>query len=153
VPKKNAAPVEPTPITGYRPRPRFRTVTMDAIDVEDGAEPFTAKIRAHLTFGEVEEIGYRPGVKFVDLEPAIAPYVVGWNVLGRNKETGDMEPVPPPAEAGVDAFKMVGGFEVEWLAIELSKTHLGLSEDEAERKKSSPPSGSTPEPNSDASSA
>jgi hypothetical protein len=144
VPKKSAAPAEPSQVTGYRPRQRFRTVTLDEIDVEDGAEPFTAKIRAHLTFGEVEDIGYRPGVKYDELEAVITPYVVSWNVFAVNDETGELEQVPPPADAGAGAFKAVGGFEVEWLAMELSKTHLGLSEDEAERKKSSTPSGSTP---------
>lgn len=134
--KAGAAPQpESTPIIGYRPRPRYRDVTLTTIPHEDGGQPFSARIRAHLTFGQMEEIPYGPGVAYRVIEDAIAPYVVGWNVMAENVESGQLEPVPPPAEAGVDAFKFIGGAEVEWLALELKTASLGSIDELNEREK------------------
>lgn len=118
---------QPTPIMGYVPRQRSRWVTMPEglIDVEEGAEPLKVKLRSHLTFGEIDEIPFGQGTSYADIEAAIVDYVLDWNVMAPNSETKELEKVPPPAEAGVVAFKFLSGFEVEWLAIELRKSTLG----------------------------
>ena len=165
---KEAPMPEPTPIMGYRPKPRYRDVVLESIDTEDGAQPFSARIRSHLTFGQIDAIPHPllEGTRYAEIEQAIAPYVVGWNVLAENIETGEVEPVPPPAEAGPEAFKCVSGFEVQWLAIQLKQTSLGsveelhaleqddvLTPEQAAQKKDSTPSVSTPEPNDEEKSA
>jgi|GEM_PF-3454529 len=159
---------EPAPIMGYRPKPRYRDVTLEAIDAEDGAQPFSARIRSHLTFGQIDAIPNPivEGTKYVEIEQAIAPYVVGWNVLAENVGTGELEVVPPPAEAGPEAFKCVSGFEVQWLAIQLKQTSLGsveelhaleqddaITQEQADQKKDLTLSEPMLEPNDDESSA
>jgi hypothetical protein len=157
---------EPTPIMGYVPRKRFRWIEIPAglIDVEDGAEPLKVKIRSHLTFGQIDEIPdpLVKGTLFNDIKEAIVDYVLDWNVMAPNAETGELEKVPPPAEAGVDAFLFLAGFEVEWIAASLRTSTLGslddlrkeerelrkegksLSPEKEARKKGSAPSAATP---------
>lgn len=44
----------------------------------------------------------------------IAPYVLDWNAEGRTIE-GEWKPIPPPAEAGVDAFECITKDAATWV--------------------------------------
>ena len=118
-------------------------------DVPDGSEPFRATIITSLSFAEIDAIPLNGEATYGDLFAAIAPYVVAWNAMGRNAETGEYELLPPPAEAGPDVLRLVEPLITTFLAIKLKRVHLG---DEAVREKKEPPANDTPagrsEPNS-----
>lgn len=76
-----------------------------AIKPGDGAEPFWAEIRDDLTFADLERIPSPLGTQFADQWEVIAPWVTGWNATAVDMGTRERVAVPPPAEAGADAFK------------------------------------------------
>lgn len=121
MPKKAAAV---TPLTGYTIRPRYRDVVCDWDEPEAGEEAFTATIRTNLTFDQINAIPGGEGVTFTDVWDVIAPYVTGWNLLAEDTD-GNVVPVPPPAEAGPDAFKMLDPAMNVWLIAQVRTAHLG----------------------------
>lgn len=141
MPKKTAAPN----VTGFRVRPRYRDVTCDWFDLEDGEEPLKATIRTNLTFAQLEEIPSGDHVTFPEVWEVIYPYVVAWNVLAEDESTGDIVPVPPPAEAGPEVAKLLDAQMSLWLITQVRMAHLGG----AERKNGSAPSGGTSGPDGD----
>ena len=142
MPRKNAKTPEPVEITGYRVRPRYRDVTCDWYELDEGEEPFTATIRTNLTFDQLNAIPAGKDVTFEEVWQEIAPYVVGWNLVAENMSTGTVEPVPPPSEAGPIAFRALDSALSLWLIAQVRTAHLGGPE----RKKEPTPSGSTPAP-------
>ena len=122
MPKKSTP--EPTPLTGFRVRPRYREVVCDWYEVEEGEEPFKATIRTNLTFGELRDIPSGKDVTFEDVWQVIHPYVTGWNLVGETDD-GTQAPVPPPAEAGPDAFFMLDAGLNLWLIGQVRTAHLG----------------------------
>lgn len=137
---------------GYMPaaRPRYLWVTYEATALPDGAdvppggEPFRAQIRSNLTFGEIEDLDPNT-LTWLQLFPVMAPHVVAWTLLGTEAATGDVKPVPPPAEAGPDAFRMLDKDLAWWLLMQLRAGHLGGDE----RKKEFSAPDSLPAPASD----
>ena len=121
MPKKTAAPN----VTGFRVKPRYRDVTCDWFDVEEGEEPFTATIRTNLTWGDVEAMPVPKEATFAEIWDAMAPHVVEWNLVAENIESGQVEPVPPPAEAGPEVFKALENPLSIWLYNEVRFAHLG----------------------------
>lgn len=120
---------------GYLPgaRPRYRWVTCewtgeDGDDPDNPAEPFRAEIRTNLTWGEIDTIDLSGGLTYAQLWDVLAPHVRAWNALGRNVETDGIEPVPPPAEAGPEAFRAIEPGLTMWLATQLRTIHLGGDE-------------------------
>ena len=104
------APVSNGHTPGYRPVAATRKAVADAerfprLAAADGAEPFWAEIRDDLTFTDTDRIPFTDGTTFAQQWDVIAPWVVAWNATAYNPETNAWEPVPPPAEAGPDAFK------------------------------------------------
>lgn len=89
-----------------------------------GEEPDALRVTipVNLTFGELDEIPVRSS--YEELFDAIAPYVVAWNVVGINAETGAEEMVPPPAEAGRQVLPLLSRDEVEWIAARIKLGHL-----------------------------
>lgn len=128
-------------MSGYLPKRRTKVVTADW-DVEDGGEPFQATIVTNLTFDDIDAIHLTNDTTYGELFPVIAPYVVAWNAMGRNSETGEYELLPPPAEAGPDVFKKVEPMVTTFLALKLRTVHLG---DPAEREKKELSSDVTPD--------
>ena len=122
MPKKAAA----APVTGFQIRPRYREVTCDWFDLEDGEEPLKATIRTNLTFDQVNAIpALTQGVTFEDVWKAITPYISAWNLVGENAETGALEAIPPPAEAGGEVFRATDTAVSLWLHGEVKYAHLG----------------------------
>lgn len=72
----------------------------------------------------------------------VAPYVVEWNLTAENLATGEVVPVPAPAEAGWQVFELISNREagdiINWLKI----PHFMKAE---EIKKSQAASSSTTE--------
>lgn len=137
--KKKAA--APTPISGFRIRPRYRDVECDWFELEEGEEPFRATIRRNLTFEQIHAIPDGDEATFDEIWKEIAPYVTGWNLLAED-DKGEVVPVPPPAEAGPDVSRMLDAQMSLWLILQVRQAHLGG----AERKNTSAPSGDTPGP-------
>jgi hypothetical protein len=44
----------------------------------------------------------------------VAPYIEAWNAQGRDPDTGEWHPVPPPAIAGAAAFDAIGDELTSW---------------------------------------
>lgn len=107
--------------SGYRIRPRYAWITMpgDFWDEKERSLPLSVLVPANLTFEQLDAIPYGDGVAYEEIERALAPYVTRWNVTAVNLDTGQREPVPPPAEAGPDALKVLSAVELEWLAIRM----------------------------------
>lgn len=129
MPRKKAAKVEPietlpvVQIQGYRRAPRYEEIEYRPDELPEDQEGLKVTIRSNLTFAEVDEIPYGLKVKFADIWPVIAPYVIAWNVMGENVETGEWEPVPPPAEAGVSSFDALEDVEALWLILAIKFKH------------------------------
>jgi hypothetical protein len=94
-----------------------------ALAPRDGAKPLHAELCTSLTIGEAMEIQEAMNTTVGQISPRIAPFVRSWNVTARNAKTGAFEPVPPPAEIGVDAFKSTRPGVVAFLAITLLRIH------------------------------
>lgn len=123
--KADAPATEPTPMTGYRMKPRYRDVTCEWYELEDGEDAFSATIRTNLTFGELRDIPSGKDATFEEVWDVIAPYVTGWNLVAENIESGQVEAVPPPAEAGPAAFQALDASLNLWLIGQVRTAHLG----------------------------
>lgn len=86
----------------------------------EGGEPLRVKL-LRLTLREVEDIPYTATTPMRDVYAAIAPFVVEWNFTAENLETGEVVPVPPPAEVGGEVFELmenvVGNEIAQWLKL------------------------------------
>lgn len=123
------------PVRGYLPaaRPRYRWVACEWTadpDGGEGAEPFRAEIRTNLTWADIDAIKIfgDESLTFAELWGVLAPHVRAWNALGIDPTTGEAVPVPPPAEAGPDAFRAIDAALTVWLATQLRTAHLGGQE-------------------------
>lgn len=124
---------------GYIPR---RTKEIAGTWSPEGEEPFRATIVTSLSFGEIEAIPLNSDATYEQLFPTIAPFVVAWNAMGRNAETGEYEPLPAPADAGPEVLRKVEPMVSIFLAAKLRKVHLEVVEG---RPLGSKPAGSTPD--------
>lgn len=125
----------PNGTQGYRPKVRTRRIVADrehwSADLEeqcpmwpeDGAEPFWADVRANLTFDDVAQLG--AAVSFADEWDVMSPWVVAWNATAWDQESKSWQPVPPPAEAGPDAFKTQPREVTSFIALCLQNNRLG----------------------------
>ena len=83
------------------------------------------EIDAGLTFHEAMSIPEPFTTPWGELYPHVCHRVRAWNYRKRDPETGEMVPVPPPIEAGPDAFLDVKPLLLVWLAYTLKTVHLG----------------------------
>lgn len=121
------------PIGGFVPRPRTAEVVCGLLEPADGSEPLRATLVVSLTNAELAHLGgllgrMNDGLTFEEIWPAIAHRVLAWNAMAYDLEAGAYAPVPPPAEAGVDAFRAVDSIATVWVLYELTRAHLGGAE-------------------------
>ena len=90
----------------------------------EGCAPLWAEINATLTFDQCEAIPDPWNTNFGDLYRHICPHVRAWNARGIDQETGELRPIPPPAEIGADAFRAVRPAVLVWLGVTLKWMHL-----------------------------
>jgi hypothetical protein len=147
-------------VAGFKARARTREYTCDfpGLEPDEGSDPLVVSLRINLDFETIDTIPdpfvTTNGRVFANPTPelaaAIAPFVVAWNAVGTDAETGDEVQLPPPAEAGPDVFRAVDPFVQCWVGMQLR----ALWNDDARKKgpTSSPttaapsPSGATPTP-------
>jgi hypothetical protein len=115
------APVQT--VAGYIPKPRYRTVECDWFDPEDGAAKLVAEIRSDLPFGYLSDIPLGGESSYQELWTVIAPHVRSWNALGLDVTTGTYQPVPPPGEIGIEAFRAVDPLIGIWVGTMLKQTY------------------------------
>lgn len=91
----------------------------------------TATVPARLTWDDLEWLpmfSFTNGaLSFPDakaLREAIAPFVLAWNCEKVNRDTGNVEPVPAPADGGPDVFLVVDQDILLWLGFTLKTMHL-----------------------------
>lgn len=124
--------VAPVPITGYvRPHTYREFKYVEYPDLPEDAEPLTVKVRANLSFDEIDAIPFGAGTPYADVFQAIAPHVVAWNVVRVALETGQPEAVPPPAEAGWEVFTVLDHLEANWVLDKVKFGHLAVQADVA----------------------
>lgn len=121
-PKKKAAE-QPKGFRVGKHSGRTKVVQCDWFEVPEGEEPFTVTLK-RLNFAELDDLPPFEGTKHRDLWPVIAPYVVSWNAIGETTE-GTWEPIPPPAEAGPDAFQAIEPEFSSWIFFVLKFGHRG----------------------------
>lgn len=135
---------------GFRPKIRTKELICDwsSLEPDEGCAPLTATVPARLTWEDLEWIPMFTltdgGISFPnakELREAIAPLVFGWNCEKVNRDTGNVEPVPAPADGGPDVFLVVDQDILLWLGLTLKTMHLPTKEDQ---KKDGPPSEATP---------
>lgn len=90
----------------------------------EGFKPLWAEIDSNLTFDDAEAIPDVFNTNFGQLYRYVCPRVRAWNALGIDQATGELKPVPPPAEIGADAFRAVKPLILVWLAYTLKTIHL-----------------------------
>ena len=113
----------------------------------EGGEPLRVKL-LRLTLREVEDIPYTTTTAMRDVYKAIAPYVAEWDFTAENLETGEVVPIPPPAEVGGDVFELmentVGNEIAQWL-----KLPRFMERDELKKALASSENGEPPPSESD----
>jgi hypothetical protein len=133
MPKKKAAVEAVTPVVDvsrYQRPARYRWFEYSEMPgLEEGQEPLRVKLRSNLSFMELDQIPFSAGVSYTELFQAIAPYVVEWNVQRTVIETGEMEAVPPPAEAGWEVLQVLDHIEANWVAEQVKYGYLATAED------------------------
>lgn len=88
-----------------------------SLQPEDGAEPLWAEINDDLTTAEWEALPMpnNTDITMRELQELIAPHVLAWNCTALNTDSGEWEPVPPPAELGAEALTYVSKRITTWL--------------------------------------
>lgn len=153
-------------VHGFKAKPVIRTVVFDpataakigeltgqrarweALVAGEGEEPLTAQIRDGLTFAQQDRIPFTGKATHRAIWAAIAPSVVGWNVIGVDAETGEERLLPPPAEAGPEIFASAQKEIALWLA-----WCLKYDQGDPDFPKGSPPTAASDGPAAGASSA
>lgn len=130
-------------IPGFIGKPRVKRLVCDWLEPEEGAQPFEAMVDVKMSIEAVDEFGrlLANEPSFAQLWEVLTPRVRQWNAVALDLATGTYEPVPPPAEAGEDAFRVVDPVITTWLAFALKSAALG-----GDLGKEPTRSGSTPEP-------
>jgi len=112
----------------------------------EGQEPLRVKMQ-DLSIRQTNAIPWGLSVPLRDAFEAVAPYVVEWNFEAVNMDTGELVPVPPPAEVGWEVFELlpnpVAGAIVNWLKIPF------YMKTEAEKKSPNESTSTTEPPNSE----
>ena len=138
---------QPAELTGFAVGTRARRTKTYRCEM-DGYEGFEIQVK-RLTFAELDELpsltridedGNTHTLRHYDSWEAMYPYVLGWNAQAETPD-GGWEDVPPPAEAGADAFQMLEPELSVWVFGKVKYGHLGGDD---LRKKPTPPE-STPE--------
>lgn len=124
---------------GYVRRIRTRLVEFYPEGLGEDDEPIRAVIQANLTFAEINALPSGPDATFLQIMQGIAPYVLAWNALGIDSDTGELAPIPPPCEGGEDSLRAVDVDVSVWLLQTLKQVHIG--DGGPQRKNSKPASG------------
>jgi hypothetical protein len=128
-------------VKGFIPKPRYRRVECDWLPAEEGSEPLWAEVRADLPFGFINDMPYGSDYTYADIWAAIAPHVRAWNALGYDMATGTYQPVPPPAEGGVEVFKWVDPVIGDWLGFVIKTTYRTATTNPKANSGSAKPAG------------
>jgi hypothetical protein len=131
LPKKKAEPTPaPVDIARYRRPARYRDFAyVEMPGLEDGQEPLRITVQSNLSFRQLDAIPYGKGTPYVDVFQAIAPYITAWNVEREVLETGEVEPVPPPSEAGWEVLQVLDHIEAHWVMDKVKFGYLAVAED------------------------
>ncbi len=141
------------PMSGYRRRPLYGEVVYDIVEPMEGYEPLKATIQINLSYEQLEAIPFNREATNQEVWEAIAPYVTAWTVTRQNLETGEFEPVPPPAEAGWEVLKVLDPLETLWLHRAVRFGYRGTPKGEEDRGNDSAGSAPTPDSGNDSDSA
>jgi hypothetical protein len=131
MPKKKSEPTPPPiDIARYRRPARYRDFAYSEMPgLEEGQEPLRITVQSNLSFGQLDAIPYGKGTPYVDVFQAIAPYITAWNVEREVMETGELEPVPPPSEAGWEVLQVLDHIEAHWVMDKVKFGYLAVVED------------------------
>jgi hypothetical protein len=142
---------KPTVVRGHRrSKARYADLVCDIVEPEEGSEPLKVTVRTNLRFGDVDSIPLGADVTMEEAFKAIAPYVVAWNVIDDDIETGELIAVPPPAEAGPKVLSLLDMDEAIWLIIQ-TKYAFKRSQDDNRGKGLATPEPTESPPNGRAS--
>lgn len=100
--KANKATTPVFDISQFREQKRYVTREI----AREGTKPLTVKLE-DLSIRQTNEIPWGMKVPLKDSMEACAQYVVEWDLEAENLETGEMVPIPPPAEAGWVVFELL----------------------------------------------
>jgi hypothetical protein len=105
---------------------RTRRVTATDKPEINGEQPW-ADVVEDLTWGELKALREKAPLQsasYDDASAAISRYVVEWNLLGRNADTGQLEAIIPPTEDAA-AFDCVEPWVISWLFVTMHQIHMG----------------------------
>lgn len=112
---------------GFRAAPSTRIVKANPdlfakLAPAEGMAWFEAEVRDDLTI--LQQRNLPTTGAWEPIFRMMAPWVVGWNASEQNEETGEWEPLPPPAEAGWEVFERVSTHVAAFLVLAF-KFNLG----------------------------
>lgn len=98
----------------------------DGLKPRDGAQPLRAEFSTALTVRQAMSLPnpFAAGVTIQEISDAVSPHIRAWNVTAVNLKTGAVEPVPPPAEIGIEAFKDTRPAVAAWCGFILMQLHV-----------------------------
>lgn len=119
--KKADAPAnEPFDITQFQRAKRYvwREIERPDSQENESLKPLRVKL-LDLSIGQTNDIPLTMKTALSEVFPIIAPFVAEWDFTAENKQTGEVIPVPPPAEAGPEVFDLLAteeaGSILSWL--------------------------------------
>jgi len=137
---------------GFRPKLRTKTIIAELFEPEEGSDPLSVTIAVNLTFEEVDALSAmlssNSKTTFSELFDAIADRVIAWNITSIDRISGEERPVPPPAEIGAQAFRLIDPLITNWIAWKLATIYR----DDPDREGKQTPVGDTGAPAGDESS-
>lgn len=139
--------MEPTTYPGFITEVETREAVCDTVGPREGAEPFRVTLQTGLTFRQLQAIPVTGDSTWKELHDAIWRYVLDWNALWLNPESGEYERLLPPAQAGPGQFEAINSNLVAWLGWELKIGHLR----DRNLPKDVTPSSDTPAPSQEGS--
>lgn len=136
---------QPTTYQGFISDIETREAVCETVTAREGAEPFRVTLQTGLTFRQLQAIPLDGESTWKELHDAIWRYVLDWNALWLNPESGEYERLIPPAQAGPGQFEAINNNLVAWLGWELKIGHLRARN----LPKEQPPSNAMPAPPSE----
>jgi hypothetical protein len=113
-------------IPGFVAKPRLMEYEV-AFEAEEGAAPFVFQAYGNLTIQECDDLTamLREGASYQAFWERLAWRVKSWNAVALDLATNEYVPVPPPAEVGIDAFRVIDPALTSLIALALIRRVVG----------------------------
>lgn len=112
--------------------PEYEWVTYP--EASDPTNALQVEIQRNVSFAETDSIVLHGKVTFEQIRQSLAPYIRNWNLQGRDINTGEIVPIPPPMQAGPDMLMYVENQELIWIAMAIKYKYREIHDTDEGKK-------------------